>query len=191
MAKNSIADWSTTASFNTDIAGINIDEGCPAANVNNAIREMMAQVKTSLGFIPVEQGGGSGMTNNKVRVGWDGTGKLLAQVDANPIGAIWTDSLTSQTFDTAGYIKLPNGFILQWFSASVNSDAVLNYPIVFPTVVYVTMGSIINSGSASNVAYTIRTQGLTTSTFQARIRSITGGGVGPAAADASFIAIGR
>jgi hypothetical protein len=46
MAKNSRDDWDTTAANNTDIGGINIDENCAAANINNAIREMMAQLAT-------------------------------------------------------------------------------------------------------------------------------------------------
>lgn len=46
MPKNSVADWDTTAGNNTDIGGINIDEGCAMANLNNGMREMMAQIKT-------------------------------------------------------------------------------------------------------------------------------------------------
>lgn len=45
MAKNSVADWSATAADNTDIGGTNIGEGCSPSGINNAIREMMAQVK--------------------------------------------------------------------------------------------------------------------------------------------------
>lgn len=45
MAKDKVSDWSTTASANTDIGGINIDEGCAAANINNAIRESMSQIR--------------------------------------------------------------------------------------------------------------------------------------------------
>lgn len=44
MAKNSVSDWSGTASDNTDVGGIDISEGCPAANINDAIREVMAQI---------------------------------------------------------------------------------------------------------------------------------------------------
>lgn len=40
-----VSDWSTTASSNTAIGGINIGENCSPANINNAIRELMAQVK--------------------------------------------------------------------------------------------------------------------------------------------------
>jgi hypothetical protein len=45
MAKNKVSEWSATAANNTDIGGINIAEGCAPSGINNAIREMMAQVK--------------------------------------------------------------------------------------------------------------------------------------------------
>lgn len=40
-----VDDWSTVADENVEVSGIDISEGCPAANVNNAIREVMASVK--------------------------------------------------------------------------------------------------------------------------------------------------
>lgn len=45
MAKNKISEYSSTASNNTDIGGINISEGCAPSGINNAIRELMAQIK--------------------------------------------------------------------------------------------------------------------------------------------------
>lgn len=41
-----VSDWSTVAANNTTIGGISIAENCAAANVNNAIREMMAEIKS-------------------------------------------------------------------------------------------------------------------------------------------------
>jgi len=45
MAKNKISEYSATSADNTDISNINIAEGCSPANVNNAIRTVMAQLK--------------------------------------------------------------------------------------------------------------------------------------------------
>jgi hypothetical protein len=45
MPKNKVSEWSATASNNTDIGGINIAEGCAPSGINNAIRELMAQVR--------------------------------------------------------------------------------------------------------------------------------------------------
>ena len=45
MAKTKISEYSATSASNTDISNINIAEGCSPANVNNAIRTVMAQLK--------------------------------------------------------------------------------------------------------------------------------------------------
>jgi hypothetical protein len=42
----SIADYSATPDSNTQINGINIDEGCPPSGINNALRQLMADIKT-------------------------------------------------------------------------------------------------------------------------------------------------
>ena len=45
MAKEKISQWDTNPANNTDIGGINIAENCPPSNINNAIRQSMAQIK--------------------------------------------------------------------------------------------------------------------------------------------------
>jgi microcystin-dependent protein len=45
MAKNKISEWSSTPANNTDVGGIDIAEGCAPSGINNAIREVMAQIK--------------------------------------------------------------------------------------------------------------------------------------------------
>jgi hypothetical protein len=45
MAKTKISEYSAMSADNTDISNINIAEGCSPANVNNAIRTIMAQLK--------------------------------------------------------------------------------------------------------------------------------------------------
>ena len=39
------SSYATTAAANTTISGISIAEGCAAANINNAIRQLMADAK--------------------------------------------------------------------------------------------------------------------------------------------------
>ncbi|MBY0430321.1 MAG: hypothetical protein K2Q10_03915 [Rhodospirillales bacterium] len=41
-----ISYYSATPGSNTTISGINIDEGCPPGNLNDALRQMMADVRT-------------------------------------------------------------------------------------------------------------------------------------------------
>jgi hypothetical protein len=45
MAKTKISEFSATPANNTDIDGINIAEGCSPSGINDAIRELMAQLK--------------------------------------------------------------------------------------------------------------------------------------------------
>jgi hypothetical protein len=65
MAKDKISQYDSTsagANLNTDIAGINIDEGCAPSGINNAIRTLMAQIRdlqsgVSGDSIPLTAGG--------------------------------------------------------------------------------------------------------------------------------------
>jgi hypothetical protein len=45
MARTKISEFSATAAENTDIDNIDIAEGCAPSGINNAIRELMAQLK--------------------------------------------------------------------------------------------------------------------------------------------------
>ena len=55
MAKDTIRDFSATASANTDIQSVNVDENCAASGINNAIRELMADLKdVSAGTVALE-----------------------------------------------------------------------------------------------------------------------------------------
>jgi hypothetical protein len=45
MSKTKISEFSTTPGNNTDINGINIAEGCAPSGINNAIRELMSDLK--------------------------------------------------------------------------------------------------------------------------------------------------
>lgn len=50
MAKNSVDDWDTNPNNNTDVGNIPLGEGATyPSNVNNAFREIMAQIKTAIG----------------------------------------------------------------------------------------------------------------------------------------------
>ena len=47
-----VADWSVTPASNLSISGIDISEGCAPGNINDAIRTMMADVKTFSNALP-------------------------------------------------------------------------------------------------------------------------------------------
>ena len=75
MAKTKISEYSSTsagAGLNTDIASINIDEGCAPSGINNAIRAVMAQLKdwqsgVSGDTLPVLSGGTGGANATTAR----------------------------------------------------------------------------------------------------------------------------
>jgi hypothetical protein len=41
-------DWSTDPASNTNISGVNVAENCPPGNINNAIRQMAADLRTAV-----------------------------------------------------------------------------------------------------------------------------------------------
>lgn len=75
MPKTKISQYDSTsagANLNTDIAGINIDEGCAPSGINNAIRTLMAQIRdlqsgVSGDSIPVTAGGTGSTTTSGAR----------------------------------------------------------------------------------------------------------------------------
>jgi hypothetical protein len=72
MPRTKISEFSATAADNTDIDGINLGEGMLPSDVNNAIRELMAQLKdlqagTSGDTIPITAGGTGATTASAAR----------------------------------------------------------------------------------------------------------------------------
>lgn len=112
MAKNKISEYSSTASNNTDIGGINIAEGCAPSGINNAIRELMAQLK--------DQQTGSDADNFVVGGAFTCTG---AAVFSSTVALGSTATATTQSAGdnstkvaTTAYVAsaLPSGVIVIW-----------------------------------------------------------------------------
>jgi microcystin-dependent protein len=100
MPKNKVSEWSPTPSNNTDIGGINIAEGCAPSGINNAIRELMAQVKDMQ----------SGTDADNFTVG----GNLT--VTGTATGATPSVSDDSTKFATTAFVRdiIPSGVIVMW-----------------------------------------------------------------------------
>lgn len=131
-------DWSTTPGSNGSTLGVNIAEGCDAANINNAIRELMAQAKTKFDEIDTDLGGaasgdaldaigaltpasnkGSYFTNATTAALYDLTayGRTLAGLA--DVAALVALIITASSLISPGYLKLANGFFLMWGTKSV------------------------------------------------------------------------
>lgn len=53
----SVSDYSTTPSSNTNVNGVNVGEGCNASNINDAIRQIMADIASMVtGFVSTVAG---------------------------------------------------------------------------------------------------------------------------------------
>lgn len=117
MAKNKISEYSSTASNNTDIGGINIAEGCAPSGINNAIRELMAQIK--------DQQTGSDADNFVVGGAFTCSG---AAVFSSTVALGSTATATTQSAGdnstkvaTTAYVAnnaIPSGGIIIWSGAS-------------------------------------------------------------------------
>jgi len=81
MAKDKISQYDSTsagANLNTDIAGINIDEGCAPSGINNAIRTLMAQIRDLQ----------SGVSGDSIPVAAGGTGSTTAASARSSLGLV-------------------------------------------------------------------------------------------------------
>ena len=116
MAKTKISEFSATAADNTDITNINIAEGCSPANVNNAIRSLMALLKD-------QQAGTSGdpftVAGTLVSSGaLDVTGSFKLDGTAGATGQVLLSAGGSST-PTWGS-AIPSGGIIIWSGSSAS-----------------------------------------------------------------------
>ena len=116
MAKTKISEFSTTAADNTDITNINIAEGCSPANLNNAVRSLMALLKD-------QQTGSSGDT-------FTVAGTLVSSGTVDITGAFRLDGTagaSGQVLLSAGGSNTPTwgnafvaGMIMLWSGSSAS-----------------------------------------------------------------------
>ena len=100
MAKNKISEWSATPANNTDVGGINIGEGMLPSDVNNAMREMMAQIKDQQSGTDGDNftvGGNLDVTGNTTI-----TGNLTTTGDLTTTGNLAIANLTATGNTTLG-----------------------------------------------------------------------------------------
>lgn len=71
-----VIDYSTTAGNNSTISGVNIAEGCSPAGINNAIRQMMADVRAFYDATPLIAGTPTVSGNWTVSGAWTITGNM-------------------------------------------------------------------------------------------------------------------
>jgi len=125
MAKTKVSEWDSTASGNTDINGININEGCPPSTINNAIRETMAQVKDL-----VDGSSGDSLTNSGTLTSSGTlavTGNFTVDGNSGTSGQYLTSAGSGVTPTWTTLVAFVSGMIMLWSGseASIPSGWVL------------------------------------------------------------------
>lgn len=124
MPKTKISEFSSTPANNTDIDGINIAEGCPPSAINNAIRELMAQLKDQQAGLAGDNftvGGdlsvsGNVTLTNALPIAQGGTGQTTAATAINAL-------IPSQTGNSGRYLTT-NGVSVSWGTVTPGSGTV-------------------------------------------------------------------
>jgi len=118
MAKTKISEFDSTPANNTDIDSINIAEGCAPSGINNAIRELMSQLKD-------QQTGASGdnftVGGNLVVTGTT----TFTGIPSGPTASAGTNTtqLATTAFTLAN--SVPTGAINMWGTATAPTGYLL------------------------------------------------------------------
>ena len=133
MTKDAISDFSVTANSNTDIIGVNIDEGCPPSSLNNGIRALMKTLadlnagNSSLGTLKVDNlqldanAITSTDTNGNITITPNGTGSVVIDGLTHP----QADGSANQLLKTngSGVLSFVTGYVHPNHSGEVTSTA--------------------------------------------------------------------
>ena len=118
MAKTKISEFSSTPANNTDIDSINIAEGCAPSGINDAIRELMSQLKDwqagLSGDVTAIAAGGTGAATFAAAGLTTLTGSETLTnktVEAGTFTNGYTEELVSASTSTAYTISLANGSV--------------------------------------------------------------------------------
>ena len=112
MAKTKISEFSSTPANNTDIDGINIAEGCAPSGINDAIRELMAQLKDLQ----------AGLSGDTLAIAAGGTGAATFAA-AGLTTLTGSETLTNKTVEAGTFT---NGYTEELVSASTSTAYTIN-----------------------------------------------------------------
>lgn len=115
MPKDKISQYAFTPAANTDIGGINIDEGCAPSGINNAIRTLMTQIRDLQ----------AGVSGDTIPLTAGGTGSGTAASARAALGlAIGTNVLGYVTPGASGNVLQSDG--TNWTSAAQSAAVTLD-----------------------------------------------------------------
>jgi hypothetical protein len=141
MAKTKVSEWSAIPANNTDVGGIDINEGCAPSGINNAIRDVMAQIKDMQ----------TGADGDDFAVG----GNLTVTGTATGVTPLTSDNSTK--FATTAYVKNITGTLGTMSSQNANSVAITGGTVSGVTVGGLTIGT--NAGGNRTISTSTPTGG--------------------------------
>ena len=124
MAKNKVSEWSSSPASNTDVGGIDINEGCAPSGINNAIREVLAQIKDMQAGTDSDNfsvGGNLSVTGTSTLTGavtapagvtGNVTGNITGNVTGNVTGSLTgnvTGNVSGTALNVTGVVAVANG----------------------------------------------------------------------------------
>jgi hypothetical protein len=183
MAKTKISEYSSTsagAALNTDIANINIDEGCAPSGINNAIRALMAQVKdlqsgASGDTIPVLAGGTgaanvtTARSNLGLAIGTDIPSYTAANTftatqtftgSSSVLGAVFQDAAEVATVSATAATGTINYDATTQSVLYYTTDASANWTVNFRGSSGTSLNTLMSTGQAITLVFLV-TQGAT------------------------------
>ena len=127
MAKTKISEFDTNPALNTDIDSINIAEGCAPSGINNAIRELMSQLKN-------QQSGTDGdsftvggnltvLAQGDVRLSDADSSNYVALQAPTTLAANYTLTLPTATGTAGQLVKTDGSGNLGWVESSITGVA--------------------------------------------------------------------
>jgi microcystin-dependent protein len=118
MAKTKISEFDSNPANNTDIDSINIAEGCAPSGINNAIRELMSQLKN--------QQTGADSDNFTVGGNLTVTGTTtFTGIPSGPTASVGTNTTQLATTAFALANSVPTGVINMWGTATAPTGYLL------------------------------------------------------------------
>lgn len=124
MAKTKISEYSATAGSNTDINSINLAEGMAPSLVNNAIRQLMAQLKdfqAGTAGDNVTVGGNLAVTGTSAFTGAISAPMTAGTIDGVPIGGTTTAAGAFTTLAASGATTLAGALVGAATQAAFNT----------------------------------------------------------------------